>query len=365
MTEREFTGERFIPGQGGLQIAYEHLHRYLFALRWARRKSVLDIASGSGYGAVLLAAEAESVWAMDLDRNVVVRARSEYRGENLHFLCADATRIPLPSRSVDLVVAMEVLEHIERQQDLVREAARVVRAEGTVLISTPNRALYSDARGYTNPYHVHEFYLEEFLEFLKAHFPWVKILHQQVRAGSLIGADGAPTVEGEIFADPVPGDGSALVGPMYFMAVCSMTAPALKPPAGSVYFDPTDGLFGEWSEARDQAQSEINKLNHEIEALGRWNRDLDKTVAEKKGTIRDLRVEMGEEIGRRDEVLAELRSEFDERSRWALRLEDEVRARDERLSHANAELHRVAEHLARIRHALLYRILCRLKLLPK
>lgn len=55
MTMREFTGERFIPGQVGAVIAYEHLHHYAFASRWARGMRVLDVATSSGCGAAVLA----------------------------------------------------------------------------------------------------------------------------------------------------------------------------------------------------------------------------------------------------------------------------------------------------------------------
>ena len=47
----EATGERFVPELAG-QIKYEHLHRYALSLELAIGKSVLDIASGEGYGAV-------------------------------------------------------------------------------------------------------------------------------------------------------------------------------------------------------------------------------------------------------------------------------------------------------------------------
>jgi hypothetical protein len=45
----DFTGERFLPGVPG-EIAYEHWHRYAFALRHVRGKRVLDAACGEGYG---------------------------------------------------------------------------------------------------------------------------------------------------------------------------------------------------------------------------------------------------------------------------------------------------------------------------
>jgi protein-L-isoaspartate O-methyltransferase len=97
MTAPEFTGERYIPGKGGPQIAYEHLHRYLFAARWARGKQVLDVATGAGYGAALLASSERVVCAMDLDEGAVHHARSSWSQANLSFFRGDATRLPLLS----------------------------------------------------------------------------------------------------------------------------------------------------------------------------------------------------------------------------------------------------------------------------
>ena len=44
----EFTGERVIPGQVDLDLLNEHLARYMFASRLAKRKRVLDAGCGAG-----------------------------------------------------------------------------------------------------------------------------------------------------------------------------------------------------------------------------------------------------------------------------------------------------------------------------
>jgi chromosome segregation ATPase len=93
--------------------------------------------------------------------------------------------------------------------------------------------------------------------------------------------------------------------------------------------------------------------------------ELEKQVGERDKTIRALQGEMAREIAARDASLVRLREEFEDRSRWAAALHQDVADRDERLSHTNDELERVGNHLARIRHHLLYRILCRLGILPK
>jgi predicted O-methyltransferase YrrM len=44
-------------------LAYEHFARYLFATRLANRKRILDIGSGEGYGAYLMAKTARGTFA--------------------------------------------------------------------------------------------------------------------------------------------------------------------------------------------------------------------------------------------------------------------------------------------------------------
>ena len=89
----EFDGERFIPELEG-EIKYEHLHRYAIAMEFAAGKSVLDIASGEGYGAALLARHARSVVGVDIDSEAVEHARTKYLCRNLSFCIGSCAAIP-------------------------------------------------------------------------------------------------------------------------------------------------------------------------------------------------------------------------------------------------------------------------------
>jgi SAM-dependent methyltransferase len=374
MIASDFTGERFVPGQGGAQIAYEHLHRYNFALRWAAERDVLDVAAGIGYGAALLGKAARRVWAIDIDAACIQHARRTCGRANLEFLQGDATCLPVRARSMDLVVALEVLEHVERQEALIAELARVVRPGGAVLISTPDKASYSDARHYQNPFHVHELYLEEFLTLLGGHFSFIRLFHQQVRAGSLILAEDAVSSEAEIIARPAL---DALpLEPMYLLALCGVDKPAVAVPGASACLDTGDALFREWVQELDRLNTWCqDTLAIRDQAIRGLQKDMEREIPARDEIIRQLQGEvedrtrwaekLGSEINNRDQAVARLQSEFEERTRWALELEGEVAARDDRLKRTNEELDRVSAHLAQIRHALLYRILCRLGVLPK
>lgn len=180
--EMNFTGERFIPGIGG-PIAYEHLHRYALACEFAPGSVVLDIASGEGYGSGLLAKKAEKVIGVDISREAVEHACLKYKGQNnLEFRRGACTDIPCEDNMFDLVVSFETIEHVTEHEKMLAEVSRVLKASGTLLISTPNKEIYSDP----NEFHLKELNFSEFSELLKRHFRYVEILCQRLTFSSLV-----------------------------------------------------------------------------------------------------------------------------------------------------------------------------------
>src|SRR5260370_39543138 len=89
-----FTGERFTSAAVG-QIEIEHMHRYLFARDLCRRKDVLDVASGEGYGTALLAQVARRVVGIEIEPTVVAHAQKTYSRDNLHYVVGDARSLPI------------------------------------------------------------------------------------------------------------------------------------------------------------------------------------------------------------------------------------------------------------------------------
>src|SRR5215831_12932640 len=104
----EFTGERYVPEMEG-QIKYEHLHRYALCLQLVAGKTVLDIASGEGYGAALLATSAKFVTGVDIDSRSVEHAKHLYYKPNLTFLTGCCENVPAPDNSFDVVTSFETI----------------------------------------------------------------------------------------------------------------------------------------------------------------------------------------------------------------------------------------------------------------
>ena len=181
----EFIGERLTTAIGG-QVELEHIHRYLMARTLCRGKDVLDIASGEGYGAAILAQVARSVVGVEVDHSAVAHAAESYRKPNLRFVRGDARRIPLPDGSVDVVISFETLEHFREHEEFLCGVNRILKPDGFLLISTPDCDVCSPSGRAANPFHVRELSREEFVAQLSAHFPAVSVFRQRPLVGCLI-----------------------------------------------------------------------------------------------------------------------------------------------------------------------------------
>ncbi|WP_131120401.1 methyltransferase domain-containing protein [Lichenihabitans psoromatis] len=180
-----FTGERMTTTMGG-QIEFEHYHRYCLARDLCLDLDVLDVASGEGYGSALLSRVARNVVGVEIDATSVTHAKANYSFSNLKFLLGDALELPLSDKSVDVVVSFETLEHVADQEKFLLEVRRVLRPGGLVVVSTPDRSVYSAPGSDPNPYHVLELTGSEFHALLDAHFAQVAVLAQRPVLGSVM-----------------------------------------------------------------------------------------------------------------------------------------------------------------------------------
>lgn len=135
--------------------------RYELLRKLVPGKRVLDIGCGAGLGTRILAemgaAAVEGV-ERRLEALELARAAVYPDGVEVSFRQADLEcGLPQQTASFDLVVVLEVLEHVAAQEQLLTEVRRVLRPGGVAVVSIPHAPFeaFWEALGGENPYHHH------------------------------------------------------------------------------------------------------------------------------------------------------------------------------------------------------------------
>jgi SAM-dependent methyltransferase len=368
----EFTGERIIPGQVDVDLLNEHVARYTFAARLARGKRVLDAGCGAGYGSAELAQAADSVVGVDRAAEAIAFARANYCLPNLRFEQASCDALPHPSGSFDLVVAFEVIEHLDHWREFLLEVRRVLAPAGQLIISTPNKLYYTESRGLTgaNPFHVHEFDFEEFQSELQAVFPHVSMyLENHVEGVTFQPDEAGHTVEVRVDAgDPAPDESH------FFVAVCAHRRQlgnptyVYVPRAANVLRERERHIAllegelatkNEWLNRAQQDLAEFDRLSRqqkeELERSNQWAATLNQELEERRARIVELQKEFAREQESARKVaegyaarFREQEEELERSNRWAEALDRELGERRARIVELQEEFAREQETARRV-----------------
>ena len=162
------TGERTVPGLAVENYwfrRHEVVYRHCAPLCAGR--NVLEAGCGEGYGADLLAAQAQRVVAVDYDAATVAHVRARYPA--IEVIPANLAAVPLPDASLDVVVNFQVIEHLWDQPQFITECLRLLRPGGVLLMSTPNRITFTPGSDVpVNPFHTRELNAAELAELLES-----------------------------------------------------------------------------------------------------------------------------------------------------------------------------------------------------
>jgi ubiquinone biosynthesis O-methyltransferase len=166
-----FTGEYFIPGKSGERIEADHLERYRFACKYAKGKSVLDIACGVGYsGRMLIEAGAVSYDGVDINEKLVEYAKNNYSSESINYFVGDICTFR-NNKMYDLITCFETIEHVKNYEAAIKNLHSLLKPGGMLFISSPNRTVTSPKAltindKPSNEFHTQEFIPEELLSIL-------------------------------------------------------------------------------------------------------------------------------------------------------------------------------------------------------
>ena len=186
---------------------------------------------------------------LDLDPQAVEHARARYAGiPQLVYEQADATALRhLPDASFDLILSFETLEHVQAQEPLLDGFARLLAPGGLLLVSTPDKRVYTDLTGEANPHHVRELYRDEFEALLAPRFPHRRLFGQKLLFQSVVwdlAADGAWEAS---TATPDGLRSGLAYAPMYLLAACAREPGALAAlPSLSLHGDLAESVYADY-----------------------------------------------------------------------------------------------------------------------
>ena len=174
----KFTGERLVSGIPRLEnMIAEELSRLDFAQPHFVGKSVLDAGCGSGHGTAYVADHgARWVLGVDVDEGAIRAAAQNHTTGRAVFGAMDCTRLALEDESFDVVVSIELIEHLAQTEPYLSEVCRVLKPRGNYFMSTPNQRVSSSSDGRVSwTFHEREFALDELTELLETYFEEVEV----------------------------------------------------------------------------------------------------------------------------------------------------------------------------------------------
>lgn len=140
-------GGMFLPPYVANEIKGDFKHflislsRYKFAGKLLEGKnSMLEVGCHTGFKTMMFSQFVEYVTGIDYEENAIKFAKENYADDKRSFLCADFLNMPPVEHKVDAVVSLDVIEHIEKENEnkFMEAVVSNLTGNGIVVIGTPN-----------------------------------------------------------------------------------------------------------------------------------------------------------------------------------------------------------------------------------
>lgn len=135
-------GKNHCPGRSWEAIGH-------LALRLTPRIVIADLGAGEGLLSQLLARRASKVWCIDNSPRMVevgTELADKNGLANLTYKLGDIEQVPLPDKSVDLAILSQALHHAQHPDTAVKEAYRILKPGGQILILDLKEHTFEKAR---------------------------------------------------------------------------------------------------------------------------------------------------------------------------------------------------------------------------
>ncbi len=148
------------------------IDRYIFANHWTKNKTVLDAATGKGYGAgILLSLGAKSVVGIDIDEEGIAEAQERMSSPNCQYMVSDIFNLKdhFKENEFEVCTSIETFEHLPPERiDEYLQSLKHCTSE-TIIITTPRRKV--SVWHYNGGTHLYEYDRNEMVEILTRNFP--------------------------------------------------------------------------------------------------------------------------------------------------------------------------------------------------
>ncbi|MEM0941786.1 MAG: class I SAM-dependent methyltransferase [Bacteroidota bacterium] len=145
-----------------LLSAYHHAKTYI-------KGDLLELGCGEGRGVELLAPLATSYIGIDKIKPIIERLKMHH--PDYKFMVGVFPPFQFPNDQFDTIIAFQVIEHIKKDEDFVREIYRVLKPRGKALITTPNVKMTLSR----NPWHIREYTADQLASLCKKYFSNVEV----------------------------------------------------------------------------------------------------------------------------------------------------------------------------------------------
>ena len=114
--------------------AYERMYELLRPA--VLRKTVLELATGTGLIAKHIISAANHIEATDASAEMIAEARRDNDSSKLHFSVQDMFRLPYADKSFDVVIVSNALHIVPHPEKALAEIRRVLKDDGVLLAPT-------------------------------------------------------------------------------------------------------------------------------------------------------------------------------------------------------------------------------------
>lgn len=109
-------------------------------IKWVnpeKKEKILDLACGFGLLSIIMAKKGCSVYGVDVNQNVIERAKELASSENVfcEFIVGDAENLTFPNEFFDKIVSSSSLEHFNNDVKALEECYRVLKPGGSIVIT--------------------------------------------------------------------------------------------------------------------------------------------------------------------------------------------------------------------------------------